>query len=262
MKANKKTLHRIKTVCICTLLTVAALLSQSRCEAANVAEDVTEPSPMEQPSEPNKMMAFYDVPLDFEFQSFIIQLCEEHHIDPAVVIAMIDTESGFNADAIGDSGNSYGLMQIQQRFHLARMDKLGVTNLRDPYQNVTVGVDYLHELLEYYGGNIDKALIAYNAGQVGAYNYYFSQGIFSNHYSQKVLGKIENLTEGMIFVYYSNNPHADFDAWDAEQNKQLEQLPVCADCGEHIQDEEAYHIHGEWICINCMDCYRKEVLPE
>lgn len=262
MKAKRMTLHKIKAVFICALLTVAALWSQTQCNASNVAAEVTGTYQVEQTAEPNEMMAFYNVPLDFEFQSFIIQLCEEHHIDPAVVIAMIDTESGFNADAVGDSGNSLGLMQIQQRFHLDRMDKLGVTNLRDPYQNVTVGVDYLHELLEYYGGNIDKALIAYNAGQVGAYNYYFSQGIFSNHYSQKVLGKIENLTEGMIFVYYSDNPHADFVAWDAEQNKQLEQLPVCADCGEHIQDEEAYHIHGEWICEDCMSSYKRVVLPE
>ena len=61
---------------------------------------------------------------------------------------------------------------------------------------------------------------------------------------------------------YSDNPLADFDAWDAEQNKRLEQLPVCADCDEHIQDVEAYYIHGEWICEQCMETYRREVLLE
>lgn len=63
-------------------------------------------------------------------------------------------------------------------------------------------------------------------------------------------------------MFYSDNPLADFDRWDAEQNKRLEQLPVCADCDNPIQDYEAFYIHGEWICESCMDSYRREVLPE
>ena len=43
------------------------------------------------------------------------------------------------------------------------MQKLRCTNLLDPYQNVTVAVDYLGELLVQYG-SIDKALTAYNRG--------------------------------------------------------------------------------------------------
>lgn len=144
-----------------------------------------------------EMKATYDVPLDDELQFFIVNVCEEHHIDPAVVMAVIDTESDFNADAIGDNGASFGLMQIQERWHRERMDKLGVTNLLDPYQNVVVGIDYLVELLESYDGDMTKALMAYNAGQLGAYNLYFSRGVYTNDYSAEVLAEIENLTEGM-----------------------------------------------------------------
>ena len=49
-----------------------------------------------------------------------------------------------------------------------------------------------------------------------------------------------------------------YDQWcahDAEQERRLERLPVCADCGEHIQEEEAYYINGVWICPSCMDSY-------
>ena len=46
---------------------------------------------------------------------------------------------------------------------------------------------------------------------------------------------------------------------DAEQETQLEKLPECSECGEHIQDEEAYYINGEWICERCMDSYKREV---
>lgn len=55
-----------------------------------------------------------------------------------------------------------------------------------------------------------------------------------------------------------------YDAWrshDLEQQRQLERMPVCADCDEHIQDETAFYINGEWICENCMDSYRRDVLP-
>lgn len=62
-------------------------------------------------------------------------------------------------------------------------------------------------------------------------------------------------------MFYTDDPIADFHAWDAQQTAKLERLPVCADCGEHIQEETAYHIHGDWICENCIDSYRRVVEP-
>lgn len=62
--------------------------------------------------------------------------------------------------------------------------------------------------------------------------------------------------------FRTDDPLRDFNNWDSEQNKWLEQRPVCADCGEHIQDDQAYYINGEWICPNCMDSYLREVLSE
>lgn len=61
---------------------------------------------------------------------------------------------------------------------------------------------------------------------------------------------------------YTDDPIADYAAWDAEQHRRLAHRPTCAECGEHIQDDEAYYINGEWICQNCMDTYKREVLPE
>ncbi len=55
-----------------------------------------------------------------------------------------------------------------------------------------------------------------------------------------------------------------YDAWEVherEQQQWLESRPVCADCGEHIQNEFAFHINGDWICEECMDSYR-QVVPE
>ena len=49
-----------------------------------------------------------------------------------------------------------------------------------------------------------------------------------------------------------------YSQWEAHERQQeawLAKRPVCADCGEHIQDEEAYYINGEWICEDCMSAY-------
>ena len=142
--------------------------------------------------------ATFDVPLDYDLQVYIIQTCEELNIDAAVVMAMIFYESSYDAAAIGDSGESLGLMQIQERWHKERMERLDVTNLLHPYQNVTVGIDYLAELLDKHNGNMEMALIEYNAGQPNAYKYWFDQGIYSNSYSQKVTDLARLLNGGGV----------------------------------------------------------------
>lgn len=147
--------------------------------------------------EPVEAVAVYDVPLDADLQLFIIELCEEHSIDPTIVLGIICRESTYNADAVGDNGNSLGLMQIQPRWNRDRMEELGASDLLNPYDNVTVGVDILAELIDYYDGNVEMALMAYNAGQTGAYNYWFSKGVYSNAYSAAVLSTSTTLTKGL-----------------------------------------------------------------
>lgn len=63
-------------------------------------------------------------------------------------------------------------------------------------------------------------------------------------------------------MYYTDDPLMDYSRYEADQERQLEQLPVCEDCGEHIQDDTAFYINGEWICHDCMSSYEREVLPE
>ena len=63
-------------------------------------------------------------------------------------------------------------------------------------------------------------------------------------------------------VSYLNDAYDLWEVHDARQEKALAKRPVCADCDNHIQEEEAYYINGEWICTSCMDAYKREVLPE
>lgn len=109
-------------------------------------------------------VVLYDVPLNEDLQIHIIETAEVYGIDPAIIMAIIRVESNFNPDNVGDGGHSHGLMQIQPYWHSKRMERLGCPDLYNPYQNVTVGTDYLAEMLRWYNGNIEKALVAYNQG--------------------------------------------------------------------------------------------------
>lgn len=126
---------------------------------------VAESEPEEQPEE--VLIHWVDIPLSEDLQNYIVETSYNYGIDPAIIMAMIDRESDFITHQIGDGGNSYGLMQIQPRWHQERMNRLGVTDLLDPYQNVLVGIDYLAEMLD-TGNGIEWALMAYNGGQAYA----------------------------------------------------------------------------------------------
>lgn len=60
--------------------------------------------------------------------------------------------------------------------------------------------------------------------------------------------------------FRSDNPNLDFDRWEAHQERQLARLPKCDCCGEPIQAEHYFEIHGEILCEECMnERYRKAV---
>lgn len=109
-----------------------------------------------------------DIPLDAELQIWVFDYCKDKHISPYLIFAMCERESQYNADAVGDSGNSLGIMQIQPKWHRERMDKLGCTDLLDARQNIIVGIDYLLELAE-KNEDIGWVLMAYNGGVAYAY---------------------------------------------------------------------------------------------
>lgn len=84
-------------------------------------------------------------------------------VDPNIVKAIIKEESGGNPSAIGDNGESIGLMQIQPKHHKKRMEELGIVSLFDPQENVILGCSILSDLYDKYG-NYEDALSVYNSG--------------------------------------------------------------------------------------------------
>lgn len=170
-------MDRVICVILCVVVMVVAIWVLAYC-GNPTAEAVVEPTTMPTVGEITEVepeptvettmateppVVLYDVPLEEELQLHIINEADEHGIDPAVVMAMAYKESNYRTDAVGDGGKSYGLLQVQPRWHYARMQELGCTDLLDPYQNVVVGIDYLCDLLSKYG-DIGKALTVYNRG--------------------------------------------------------------------------------------------------
>lgn len=53
-------------------------------------------------------------------------------------------------------------------------------------------------------------------------------------------------------MFLTGNPLADFLLKDAEDQRFLNKLPKCDECGEPIQDDECYEINDEYICPECL----------
>jgi hypothetical protein len=193
-------------VALCTIPVIAEEPIETTYQVASeptaeeTTEAITEPTEIEttvtEPpvTEETIAITLYNVPLDTELQLHIIETAESYGIDPAIVLAMAFRESNYNPSAMGDNGNSYGLLQVQLRFHKERMQRLGCTDLLDPYQNVTVAVDFLASQIQRYG-SLDKALVSYNRGHYA--------GTITN-YAIEVLGKAEEL-RGDTYVLYGRS---------------------------------------------------------
>ncbi len=94
-----------------------------------------------------------------KIEVMIREVSDRYRVDPALVRAVIQTESNWNTSAISSKG-ARGLMQLVP----GTAQQLGVNNAFDAKQNLDGGVRYLHMLLARYNGDLDKALAAYNAG--------------------------------------------------------------------------------------------------
>jgi soluble lytic murein transglycosylase-like protein len=101
-----------------------------------------------------------------QFDDLIASAAREHALDPKLLKSVMLFESGFNPKAVSRKG-ARGLMQLMPQ--TARMH--GVRNMHDPAQNVQAGARHLSHLMDLYGGDLEKALAAYNAGEAAVERY-------------------------------------------------------------------------------------------
>jgi soluble lytic murein transglycosylase-like protein len=137
--------------------------SNGRVVYTNLVDTPAEPAPVTAtlavsvPKEPRYSPA-PQVPASL--QSLVDTIAGNHGVDPALVKAVIKTESNFNRFAVSNRG-ALGLMQLIP----STGRRYGVQDFFDPRQNIDGGVRHLKFLLEKFNGNVELSLAAYNAGE-------------------------------------------------------------------------------------------------
>jgi soluble lytic murein transglycosylase-like protein len=94
------------------------------------------------------------------FRSLIEQAAQRHRLDAALLAAVVHVESGGNPQAVSPAG-AQGLTQLIP----ATAQRFGVQDPFDPAQSLDGAAKYLRGLLGQFGGDVSKALAAYNAGE-------------------------------------------------------------------------------------------------
>ena len=100
-----------------------------------------------------------ELPADVPYGAEITAAAKKYGIDPALLAGLVKQESGFNPNA-GSPAGARGLTQLMP----GTAAGLGVTNVLDPAQSLDGGAKYLKAQLDAFGGDVTKALAAYNAG--------------------------------------------------------------------------------------------------
>ncbi len=112
------------------------------------------PTPRQEPPVPAQLA-------DKPFTVLIQNAAHDTALDPALVHALIYVESRYNPAARSPKG-AVGLMQVLPETAL----RYGVADpARSPKANLRAGTRYLSDLLQIFGGRLDLALAAYNAGE-------------------------------------------------------------------------------------------------
>jgi soluble lytic murein transglycosylase-like protein len=99
------------------------------------------------------------LPAGTPYAAEITAAAQANGIDPALLAGLVKQESGFNPTA-GSPAGARGLTQLMP----GTAAGLGVTDVLDPVQSLNGGAKYLKQQLDAFGGDVAKALAAYNAG--------------------------------------------------------------------------------------------------
>jgi len=100
------------------------------------------------------------------YDGLIADAARSSAIDPKLVKSVVLIESAFNPAAVSRKG-ARGLMQLMPDTAF----RYGVRNTFDPAENIAGGARHLAYLLGLYGGDLPRALAAYNAGEAAVARY-------------------------------------------------------------------------------------------
>ena len=130
-------------------------LANASGDATSLAAQAVGPSANTSPS----AATVSELPSGTPYAAEITAAAKANGLDPALLAGLIKQESGFNPTA-GSPAGARGLAQLMP----GTAAGLGVTDVLDPVQSINGGAKYLAQQLKTFGGDVAKALAAYNAG--------------------------------------------------------------------------------------------------
>lgn len=140
------------------------------------------------PAEPK----YKDTYIDEEIQGYVIEISELYDLNPNLIFAMIEAESSGRRKVVSKAG-CVGLMQVSPKWHKERMDRLGVSDLKDAYGNILVGCDYVAEMFAKYD-DVYCVLMGYNQGEYSGAIGKAMEGKYSA-YAKKIVKRMNELDE-------------------------------------------------------------------
>ena len=169
----------------------------------------SQPEPI-RPEVPEDIFIPFDIPLDITLQEYVMECCAESEpeVPAEIVIAIMEHESGFRPDAVGqneDGTRDYGLMQINDRAVPQLQEDLEIReaeDLLDPRTNIRSGVHILRLHTAAFPDSIESVLMAYQCGAAGARDK-LSAGITGTGFSRTVTVRAEELRKE---EYPKDNP--------------------------------------------------------
>lgn len=132
-----------------------------------------------------------------EVTETIFQLSRQYKIDPMLILAVMKVESHFDLNARSNRG-ALGLMQVRPIVIREVAKDLGIDPkssqqlLINHRMNLRVSIHYISDLLEKFGGDIRKALMAYNRGPTSVARNYKNRPVPANGYQEKVMRIFED----------------------------------------------------------------------
>ena len=160
--------NRAARYAACVMLVLAATwapFALADAQAYEYADDASQIGPANIPvSKPiatfHRNARYHSGVTNLELEQAVIRAAQQHHVQPALLLAVIKAESSFNPMVISKAG-AVGLMQLVPETAIRH----GVRHLYDTNENISGGAKHLRYLLNRFHGNTRLALAAYNAGE-------------------------------------------------------------------------------------------------
>jgi soluble lytic murein transglycosylase-like protein len=129
---------------------------------------------------------------DSDLEPLITRRAQEQNLDPKLVRALIQAESGYNVRALSNKG-AIGLMQLMP----ATASLLNVQNPYDADENLRGGTAYLRQLIDRFAGRLELAVAAYNAGP----------GAVTKHRGVPPYQETREYVRRVLALYRDGDPH-------------------------------------------------------